>query len=171
MRDHSVPPAGNNDGHSQRQRTRGAIRTHLGRKRTGPRNRLKDVEPESGGRLSGPERHRQEDLFDRMSASFEELFAKAGERSVAAFDAALEGAMQGLLSAGELTAEAGGRIRDNLRRDLLHRENPALTFRSSDITTAGTMSCTGCGWTIITTRSTVLPPCPHCGDTGYRKGD
>jgi hypothetical protein len=171
MRDHSVPPEGDNNGQSQRQRTRGAIRTHLGRKRTGPRNRLKDAGYEQGGRLSGPERHRQEDLFDRMSASFEELFAQAGERSVTAFEAALEGALQGLVSASELTAEAGGRIRDNLRRDLLHRENPVLPFRSGDITTAGTMGCTGCGWTIITSRSTVLPPCPHCGETGYRKGD
>lgn len=169
MRDHSVPPAGDNDGQSQRSRTRGAIRTHLGRKRTGPRNRLKDAGPERSGRLSAPERHRQEDLFDRMSASFEELFAQAGERSVTAFEAALDGALQGLVSAGEFTAEAGGRIRDYLRRDLLHRENPALTFRSGDITRAGTLSCTGCGWTIITSRSTVLPPCPHCGDTGYRK--
>ncbi|HST00820.1 MAG TPA: hypothetical protein VLJ84_04100, partial [Usitatibacter sp.] len=109
--------------------------------------------------------------FDRMSTSFQELFTQAGERSVAAFESALDGALQGLVSAGEFTAEAGGRNRDYLRRDLLHRENPALTFRTGDITTAGTMSCTGCGWTIITSRSTLLPPCPHCGDTGYRKSD
>ena len=33
------PSAPNNNGQSQRTRTRGAIRTHLGRKRSGPRSR------------------------------------------------------------------------------------------------------------------------------------
>src|SRR5215831_605592 len=89
MRDQSVPPAGNNDGHSQRNRTRGAIRTHLGRKRTGPRTRFKDEGPDRNGRMSGPERHRQEDLFDRLSGVFEEAFAQAGERSVEALESAL----------------------------------------------------------------------------------
>jgi zinc ribbon family protein len=168
MRDHSTPPAGDN-GHTQRNRTRGAIRTHLGRKRTGPRNRLKDNGYDRGGRLSGPERHRLEDLFDRMSTSFQEVFARAGERSVEAFESALETAFEGLVAAGEFTAESGTKLRDYVRRDLLHRENPALTFRTGDITTAGTLTCVSCGWTIITQRSTVLPPCPHCGDTAYRK--
>jgi len=168
MRDHSTPPAGDN-GHTQRNRTRGAIRTHLGRKRTGPRNRLKDNGYDRSGRLSGPERHRLEDLFDRMSTSFQEAFSRAGERSVEAFESALDTAFAGLVAAGEFTAESGTKLRDYVRRDLLHRENPSLTFRSGDVTTAGTLTCVGCGWTIITQRSTVLPPCPHCGDTAYRK--
>jgi len=36
---HSSTPTGNN-GNSQRSRAGGAIRTHLGRKRTGPRTRM-----------------------------------------------------------------------------------------------------------------------------------
>jgi len=168
MRDPSAPPAGNN-GQTQRSRTRGAIRTHLGRKRTGPRNRLKDSGYDRSGRLSGPERHRLEDLFDKMSGTFQEAFSRAGERTVEAFESALDTAFEGLVAAGEFTAESGTKLRDYVRRDLLHKENPALTFRTGDITTAGTLTCVGCGWTIITQRSTVLPACPHCGDTAYRK--
>jgi hypothetical protein len=74
-----------------------------------------------------------------------------------------------MLAAGEFTAENAERLRQFIRRDLLHRDNPALTFRTGDITSAGTLSCAGCGWTIVTNRTTVLPPCPHCSETAYRK--
>lgn len=162
-------PSGNN-GNSQRTRTRGAIRTHLGRKRTGPRNRmLKHSTLDHISEITGAERHRQEDLFDRLSGSFEDLFQQAGESTLAAFDHALDTAFDGLVAAGEFTAENGDRLRQYLRRDVLHRDNPTLTFRTGDITSAGTLSCAGCNWTIITTRTTVLPPCPQCSETAFHK--
>ena len=162
-------PTGNN-GNTQRTRTRGAIRTHLGRKRTGPRNRmLKDSTLDNISAITGAERHRQEDLFDRLGGEFQGLFEQAGETTLAAFDGALDKAFDALVAAGEFTAENGERLRQYLRRDLLHRDNPTLTFRTGDITSAGTLSCAGCNWTIITTRTTVLPPCPQCSETAYRK--
>ncbi|MGZ5074489.1 MAG: zinc ribbon-containing protein [Usitatibacter sp.] len=162
-------PTGNN-GNSQRTRTRGAIRTHLGRKRTGPRSRmLRGSTLDQISEVTGAERHRQEDLFDRMFSRFQEIFTQAGETTLAAFDKALDTAFDGLVSAGEFTAENGERLRHYVRRDLLHRENPALTFRTGDITSAGTLSCAGCGWTIITSRTAVLPPCPQCSETAFRK--
>ena len=162
-------PTGNN-GNSQRTRTRGAIRTHLGRKRTGPRNRmLKDSTLDNISAITGAERHRQEDLFDRLGGEFQGLFEQAGETTLAAFDGALDKAFDGLVAAGEFTAENGERLRQYLRRDLLHRDSPTLTFRTGDITSAGTLSCAGCNWTIITTRTTVLPPCPQCSETAFRK--
>lgn len=168
MRHPSTPT--DNNGNSQRTRTRGAIRTHLGRKRTGPRTRpLRHGTLDQIREVTGAERHRQEDLFDRMFARFQEAFLKAGETTIGAYDDALDTACDGLIAAGEFTAENGERLRQYLRRDLLQRENPALTFRTGDITSAGTLSCAGCGWTIITTRSTVLPPCPQCSETAFRK--
>ncbi|HUL96436.1 MAG TPA: hypothetical protein VLT89_10515 [Usitatibacter sp.] len=155
------------ESNTSRNRARGAIRTHLGRKRNG--RELKGSTLERINEVTGAERHRREDLFDRMSASFQEFFARAGEKSLEAFDSALEASSQALLATGEVTEEMAGKLRQSLRRDLLHRENPALTFRSGDITTPGTLSCTGCGWTIVTSRTAVLPPCPHCGETSYRK--
>jgi zinc ribbon family protein len=165
----SSTPTGNN-GNMQRTRTRGAIRTHLGRKRTGPRTRgFKPATLEQICEVTGNERHRQEAMFDRMLGRFQELFMQAGETTLAAFDRALDTACDGLIAAGEFSAENGERLRQYLRRDLLHRDNPTLTFRSGDITSAGTLSCAGCGWTIVTNRTTVLPPCPQCSETAFRK--
>ena len=167
---HPSTPTGNNNGNTQRTRTRGAIRTHLGRKRTGARTRtLQQSTLEQIGEVTAADRHRQEALFDRLSSRFEELFREAGETTLTAFDRALGLACDGLIGAGEFSAENGERLRQFLRRDMLQRDNPTLTFRTGDITSAGTFSCAGCGWTIVTNRTTVLPNCPHCSETTFRK--
>src|SRR5688572_32668817 len=85
------------------------------------------------------------------------------------FDSALDRACDTLVAAGEFTADNAERLRQFLRRDLLHRDHPAMTFRTGDITTAGTITCEGCGWTIQTMRTTLLPMCPQCAETTYRK--
>jgi isocitrate dehydrogenase len=164
------PSSTNNNGNTARARTRGAIRTHLGRKRTGPRSRaLRDSTLQRIGEVTGAERHRQEQSFDRLLEQFQALMQQAGETTMAAVDKALETASDALVAAGEFTADNAERLRQYIKRDLLHRDNPALTFRTGDITSAGTLSCAGCGWTIVTNRTTVLPPCPHCSETAYRK--
>jgi hypothetical protein len=106
-----------------------------------------------------------------LSQRFQELFEQAGETTIAAFDRALGMACDSLVGAGEFTAENGERLRQYLRRDLLQRDNPTLTFRTGDITSAGTFACAGCGWTIVTNRTTVLPNCPHCSETAFRKSE
>ena len=166
---HSSTPTGN-DGNSQRPRNRGAIRTHLGRKRVGPRSRGMRPSPlgpeQAGGSLA---RGTPELLFDRLLDTFQGLFARAGETTANAFESALDAACNTLVAAGEFTAENAQRLREYLRRDLLQRDHPQMTFRTGDITTAGTLTCSGCGWTIRTTRTTVLPPCPQCTETAFRK--
>jgi Zinc-ribbon containing domain len=159
---HPSTPAGN-DGDTQRTRPRGAIRTHLGRKRTGPRSRaLRDG-------VGEPTRRQQEELFDRLLGQFQEVFTRAGETTAAAFEKALDTACDALVSAGEFTADNAERMRQLLKRDLLQRDHPTMTFRTGDISTAGTFSCAGCGWTIVTNRTSVLPPCPQCTETHFRK--
>src|SRR3954469_23992954 len=71
MRHPSSPPTGG------APRTRGAIRTHLGRKRLGGRSRTLDRRP---GEL---DRRQQEDLFDRLMSRFQDLFETAGEKTAA----------------------------------------------------------------------------------------
>ncbi len=164
MRHPSTP---NNNGQPQRNRSRGAIRTHLGRKRVGPRSRSNNstvyrMEPATGAR-------RDEDLFDRLSGAFQTVFEAATDRTAAAVDSALDVACNTLVTAGEFTAESAERLRDYVRRDLLHREEPTLTFRTGDITSAGTLTCENCAWTLQTTRTTLLPPCPRCGESTFRK--
>src|SRR5690242_21322382 len=81
------PSSTNNNGNAARVRTRGAIRTHLGRKRTGPRSRaLRDSTLERIGEVTGAERHRQEQLFDRLLGEFQSLMSQAGETTMAAVD-------------------------------------------------------------------------------------
>ncbi len=163
------PSEPNDNDQPQRSRTRGAIRTHLGRKRSGPRNRppngaLMHMQP-----VGEAQRYEQEHLFDRLLVQFQSLFGTAGEKTAAAFDGALDTACDTLVAAGEFTAENAGRLRQFLRRDLLQRDHPALTFRTGDITTAGNLTCESCGWALRTTRTTLLPPCPQCSETTFRK--
>lgn len=162
------PSAPNSQGQAQRTRTRGAIRTHLGRKRNGPRGRGSRPDYDAL-HANDAYRRQEEDLFDRLMGQFQALFGAAGEKTAAAFDGALDTACDTLVSAGEFTAESAERLRQYLRRDLLHRDHPAMTFRTGDITTAGTLTCETCGWTIQTTRTSVLPSCPQCAQTTFRK--
>ncbi|HZZ94967.1 MAG TPA: hypothetical protein VFE23_20570 [Usitatibacter sp.] len=159
---HPSTPAGNN-GNTQRTRPRGAIRTHLGRKRTGPRSRA--LRSPTGE----PTRREQEELFDRLLGQFQDIFTRAGETTAAAFEKALDTACDALVTAGEFTSDNAERMRQLLKRDLLQRDHPTMTFRTGDISTAGTFSCAGCGWTIVTNRTSVLPPCPQCTETQFRK--
>lgn len=151
------------NGQAPRPRNRGAIRTHLGRKRTGAR------------RMRGPgdspfeARREQEHLFDKMLDQVQSAFGAATEKTADALDVAIDTAFGTLESATELTLESAERLRTFLKRDVLHRDHPTMTFRTGDITSAGTVTCTTCGWTIQTTRTSVLPPCPQCRDTTYRK--
>ena len=169
---HPSTPTGNNNGNANRPRNRGAIRTHLGRKRVGPRTRpARDAAFMGMPQGADASRHPQEDLFDRLLDTFQQAFAKAGETTASAFDSALDAACDTLVSAGEFTSETAQRLREYLRRDLLQRDHPQMTFRTGDITSAGTLTCSGCGWTVRTARTAVLPPCPQCTETVYRKTD
>jgi len=166
------PSAPNSNGQAPRARNRGAIRTHLGRKRTGPRGRpLSDATLTRVRALDEMERGEQEHLFDRLLNQFRGVFDAAQEKTSAVFDQALDTACNTLVTAGEFTAENAERLRQLLRRDLLQKDHPAMTFRTGDITTAGTLTCDNCGWTIIANRTTLLPACPQCGETHFRKTD
>lgn len=165
MRHPSTP----NSNGQPRARARGAIRTHLGRKRTGSRARAANDASMVRVQQARGSMRREEDVFDSLLDQFQSLFEAAGERTAAAFDGALDAACDTLVAAGEFTAENAERLRQFLRRDLLHRDHPALTFRSADITTAGTFTCENCGWTLVTTRTLLLPACPQCAETTFRK--
>lgn len=167
MRHPSQPD--DNGSPSPRNRTRGAIRTHLGRKRTGSRNL--GTRHSSHAAVDGMTRMQQEHHFDRLMGQFQSALDTVTDKGAEAFDLALDVARDTLVNAGDITVEAAEQLRQFLRRDLLHRDHPAMTFRTGDVTTAGTLTCAGCGWTIQTTRTSVLPVCPQCGDTSYRKSD
>ena len=110
-------------------------------------------------------------VSESLAGQFHSAFGTTREKTAEAFDHALDTACDALVSAGEFTAENAERLRAFLHRDLLQKDHPALTFRTGDITTAGTLTCESCSWTIIASRTTLLPSCPQCGDTHFRKTD
>ncbi len=152
-----------------RSRTRGAIRTHLGRKRTGPRGRPPRRETYVGMQQPGTDTSREVDLCDQLRAQFQSLFDAAGETTAVAFEKALDAACDTLVAAGDFTRDNAERLRHYLKRDLLQRDHPGMTFRSGEITSAGTLTCEGCGWTLQTSGTAVVPPCPRCAETSFRK--
>jgi hypothetical protein len=154
-----------------RDRTRGAIRTHLGRKRAGGRTRLADETLTGVRELAQMRRSEQERAFDRMHTQFRAIFEASDDKTAAGFDRALDAAGESLVASGAFSPETAQLLRRFLRRDLLQKDHPSMTFRSHDITSAGTLACEGCGWTVIADRSTVLPACPQCGDSSFRKSD
>ena len=93
------PSAPNSNGQAQRARNRGAIRTHLGRKRTGPRGRpLGDSTLLKVRELGEMQRSEQEHLFDRLANQFRSIFDAAQEKTAAAFDHALDTACNTLVA-------------------------------------------------------------------------
>jgi rubrerythrin len=130
---------------------------------------MADAAPGRDRQLGEMQRSEQEHLFDRLMGQFQSIFTTAQEKTAAAFDHALDTACDTLVAAGEFTADNAERLRQLLRRDLLQKDHPSMTFRTGDITTAGTLTCESCGWTIIANRTTLLPACPQCGDTHFRK--
>ena len=167
MRHPSIPTGNNNNG--GRVRPRGAIRTHLGRKRVGARGRAMRNDALARMPVSEEDRNRLEQLFDGVAERAQELFTQAGELTVSAFDKAVDTACDGLVGAGEFTAENAERLRQFVRRDLLQRSDPSITFRTGDITSPGVLTCTTCGWKVRLTRTTMLPPCPQCSETSFHK--
>lgn len=53
---------------------------------------------------------------------------------------------------------------------LSKKTEAALTYQSGEITMAGTLQCTSCGHEIHLTKTSVVPPCPECKGTKFRKG-
>lgn len=46
----------------------------------------------------------------------------------------------------------------------------ALEFKTGEVTTAGTLTCVACGQKVHLKSTGVVPPCPSCHKTQYRKG-
>lgn len=70
-----------------------------------------------------------------------------------------------LASLGAVLRHAG----DTLKR-LAASANDALTYRTGEVTSAGTLTCLGCGKQLRFKSTGTVPPCPKCRKTEYRKG-
>ncbi len=46
----------------------------------------------------------------------------------------------------------------------------AITYKTGEITTAGSLTCQHCGFKMHLTRTVHIPPCPKCSKTLFHKG-
>ncbi|MBU0688747.1 MAG: zinc ribbon-containing protein [Gammaproteobacteria bacterium] len=53
---------------------------------------------------------------------------------------------------------------------LSNKTEAALIYQSGEITLACTLQCTSCGHKILLTKTSVVPTCPECQGTEFRKG-
>ena len=54
--------------------------------------------------------------------------------------------------------------------ELSLKTKQALTYKSGEITSAGTLTCVRCRNTMQFTKTSQIPPCPHCQGVTFRKG-
>ena len=72
------------------------------------------------------------------------------------------GALASLASALELTSHALKSLSDAAAK--------SLTYKTGEVTSAGTLTCQACGQAIHLKHTGHVPPCPKCGGTLFRKG-
>ena len=72
------------------------------------------------------------------------------------------GALASLASALEVTG--------NALRSLSVKTKQALTYKTGELTSAGTLTCQACGQKMQLKKSGHVPPCPKCSGTLFTKG-
>lgn len=72
------------------------------------------------------------------------------------------GALSSLAAALELTG--------NALRSLSSTTKEALTYRTGEMTSAGTLTCQACGQKVHLKKTGRVPPCPKCKATLFNKG-
>ncbi len=72
------------------------------------------------------------------------------------------GALASLASVLEFTSQALHSLSD--------RTKQALTYKTGEMTTAGTLTCKACGQQVHLKHTGHVPPCPKCSGTVFSKG-
>lgn len=72
------------------------------------------------------------------------------------------GALASLASVLEFTSQALHSLSDKTRQ--------ALTYKTGEMTTAGTLTCQACGQQVHLKHTGHVPPCPKCSGTAFTKG-
>ncbi|RMH61979.1 MAG: NADP-dependent isocitrate dehydrogenase [Zetaproteobacteria bacterium] len=99
-----------------------------------------------------------------LERDFAHLASNLGDEAVEKLNPARLGA-GALASLSSLFRAAG-----EMLSSVAEKADQALTCRSGEITSAGTLTCTACGHEIHMKRTGRVPPCPSCHATEFRKG-
>lgn len=98
--------------------------------------------------------------LDQTIADAQQLGEEAKER----FNPARLGA--GALASMAAVLEQTG----NALRSLGDKTRQSLTYKTGEITSAGTLTCQSCGQQVHITKTGHVPPCPKCNGTLFNKG-
>ncbi len=98
--------------------------------------------------------------LDQTIADAQQLGEQAKERLHPARLGA--GALSSLATVLELTG--------NALRSLGERTKEALTYKTGEMTSAGTLTCQSCGQKVQLKNTGHVPPCPKCNGTRFDKG-
>lgn len=86
-------------------------------------------------------------------------------------DAAKERLNPSRLGAGALASLAGVmEATANALHSLSDRTRQSLVYKTGEVTSAGTLTCQGCGQKIHLRETGHVPPCPKCSGTAFDKG-
>jgi len=98
--------------------------------------------------------------LDQTVADAQKLGEEAKERLHPARLGA--GALASLASVLDFTSQA--------LQNLSNKTHQALTYKTGEITTAGTLTCKACGQQVHLKHTGHVPPCPKCSGTVFTKG-
>ncbi len=109
---------------------------------------------------------RGEDLKKYMARDLEQTLADAQSLG----DEAKERLNPGRLGAGALASLAAIlESTGNLLQSLSEKTREKLTYRTGEITSAGTLTCQACGDSMRLKETGHIPPCPKCSATQFDK--
>jgi len=108
-----------------------------------------------------------EELKQYLARDLEQTISDAqhlGEEAKNRFDPARlgTGALSSLATALELTSNALHSLSDKTKK--------ALTYKTGEMTSAGTLICQACGQNVHLKATGHVPPCPKCNGTLFNRG-
>jgi len=75
------------------------------------------------------------------------------------------------LGAGALSSLASMlELANNALHSLMNKTVQALTYKTGEITSAGSLTCQACGQKLQLKKTGHIPPCPKCSGTLFQKG-
>ena len=108
---------------------------------------------------------------DRLKACLLRDLDRTAAELRAARGSAAEHLNPARLQAGALASLASvlDSVGDTLH-EFAHRADEALTYRTGEVTSAGTLTCNKCKTALHFKETGTVPPCPSCSSTEFRKG-
>ena len=113
--------------------------------------------------------------YDKLASKFNELYLAGKARGRESMTEALDIAHKQMTALGEFSAEQGEELKKYLSRDpdqtiSDEKTKETLTYKTGEMTSAGTLTCKACGQSMQLKHTGHVPPCSKCSGTLFSKG-